>query len=366
MAGFSGAPRTPARRHASTTNTQAAPPCPCCTLSSARRIDQDLRSRLISVSHDGCGQADPAINRRRSSYVGRVVIVRELDVVADRGQLVSLWPRAFHGSWPVLEDGLMSIRKGYVAVLGQEIVGAVATDRSVQFIAVDRSLWRRGIGSMLLERSLEDLAAEGVEDVPVGSGGSAYLWPGVPSDLSGAVAFFSKHGWEWEYTATDLVRDLRDDSVAALDGVVEPAGDVTIALARPHDVDEVLTFETRHFPQWSRWFRAGRKMLLAREPGGGVCGTLLLDGPGRVSVFWPMLGVDCGTIGCVGVQHEFQNRGIGTALVARATRELAGRGVRACHIGWVVRPSFYQRLGYVPWRTYEMGRCPLRPRSAGR
>ena len=289
-----------------------------------------------------------------------MVIVRELDGVADRAQLVSLWSRAFHGGWPVLTDGLASLQKGYVAVVGEEIVGAVATDRSVQFIAVDRTFQRHGIGSMLLERALEDLAAEGVEDAPVGSGGSAYLWPGVPSDLAGAVAFFSKHGWEWEYTATDLVRDLRDACVAELDGVVEAAGDVTIALAQPTDLEEVLAFETCHFPHWSRWFGDGRKVLVARERGRDICGTLLLDGPGRVSVFWPMLGEDCGTIGCVGVQREFQRRGIGPALVAGATRELATRGVRTCHIGWVLRLSFYQRLGYLPWRTYEMGKCSLR------
>ena len=70
-------------------------------------------------------------------------------------------------------------------MVGEEIVGAVAIDRSVRFIAVDCSFQRHGIGSMLLERALEDLAAEGVEDAPVGSGGCAYLWPGVPSDLSG-------------------------------------------------------------------------------------------------------------------------------------------------------------------------------------
>jgi beta-N-acetylhexosaminidase len=289
-------------------------------------------------------------------------MVRELDGVADRAQLLSLWSRAFPGGWPVLSDGLSLLRKGYVAVVRDEIVGAVAIDCSVQFIAVDRSFQRQGIGSTLLERSLDDLALEGVEDVPVGSAGSAHIWPGVPSDLPGAVPFFSNHGWEWEYTATDLVGDLVDPSVAELDGVVEAVSDVTIALARPHEIEEVLAFETCHFPRWSRWFGPERRILVARG-GGDICGTLLLDGPGPVSVFWPMLGADCGTIGCVGVQEEFRNQGIGTALVARATSELARRGVRACHIGWVVGLSFYERLGYMPWRTYEMGRCSS-PRRA--
>ena len=86
-----------------------------------------------------------------------------------------------------------------------------------------------------------------------------------------------------------------------------------------------------------------------------VLGSLLLDGPGRAaSPYWPLLGDDCGAIGCVGVMPEQEGRGIGTAMVAAATRLLVDRGVHLCLIDWVVRVDFYGRLGYRPWRAYSM------------
>ena len=41
-----------------------------------------------------------------------------------------------------------------------------------------------------------------------------------------------------------------------------------------------------------------------------------------------------------------EGRGIGTALVARASEMLRDRGPGACHIGWTVRESFCTRAGY--------------------
>jgi GNAT superfamily N-acetyltransferase len=83
---------------------------------------------------------------------------------------------------------------------------------------------------------------------------------------------------------------------------------------------------------------------------------LLFEGPGADTVFQPMLGPAAATIGCVGVAPHMQGRGIGTALVARASQILRDRGARACHIGWTVRESFCTRARYQPWRRYRMFR----------
>ena len=81
-----------------------------------------------------------------------------------------------------------------------------------------------------------------------------------------------------------------------------------------------MAFETATFPNWVCSFRAGnRDILLARDDAGVICGTLLLDGPDADTVFEPMLGRAAATINCVGVAPRVQGRGIGTALVARAS-----------------------------------------------
>ena len=41
-----------------------------------------------------------------------------------------------------------------------------------------------------------------------------------------------------------------------------------------------------------------------------------------------------------------EGRGIGTALVVRASEILRDSGADTCHIGWTVRESFYARGGY--------------------
>jgi predicted GNAT family acetyltransferase len=91
----------------------------------------------------------------------------------------------------------------------------------------------------------------------------------------------------------------------------------------------------------------------------------VLDGSGADTIYLPILGPAAATISCVGVAPHMEGRGIGTALVARASEILRDRGVGTCHISWTVRESFYTRAGYRPWYRYRMFRVatsPARPR----
>jgi GNAT superfamily N-acetyltransferase len=66
-----------------------------------------------------------------------------------------------------------------------------------------------------------------------------------------------------------------------------------------------------------------------------------------------------GLVAGVGVAPDRQGRGIGTALVTRASQLLGQAGTRACHIGWTTRESFYRRAGYQPRRRYAMFSRPV-------
>jgi GNAT superfamily N-acetyltransferase len=128
-----------------------------------------------------------------------------------------------------------------------------------------------------------------------------------------------------------------------------------VTRAASADLADVLAFEASAFPNWLRWFSAaGPDVLVARDSEGNIAGTLLLDGPDANTGFGPMLGPAAGTIGCVGIAPAAQGRGIGTALVVRASEILRDAGVRNCHISWTTRESFYRRAGYRPWRRYAM------------
>lgn len=184
----------------------------------------------------------------------------------------------------------------------------------------------------------------------------------MPTDLPAAVRLFTACGWHAVHDTLDLVADLPDYRVPALASGSAARAGVTITPAAAADLAAVVAFEDATFPNWTRWFRAwNRDILLARDGAGTIVATLLLDGPGADTVFEPMLGPAAATISCVGVAPHMEGRGIGTALVARASEILRDRGAGTCHISWTVREAFYIRAGYRPWRRYRMFRTGTSP-----
>lgn len=288
--------------------------------------------------------------------------LRALDPAGDRPRLEALWEAALGGAWPVLPAGLDLLRAGVVAEERGVAVGVAATDPagSIPLLLVDPAHQRRGVGTGLLAAALQRLAALGVRTVALGSGGEDYIWPGVPDDLPAAVRFFAARGWRWDHAVIDLVRDLRDYRPPA--GAYERArtAGVSLEVAGERELAAVLAFEAATFPTWLRWFeRRDSSVLVARDAEGRVVGALLFRGPDDAFLFAPLLGARAGTIGCVGVADHAQGRGIGSAMVARASELLRRDGTRVCHIGWTVRRDFYVRVGYAPWRRYLMARRQL-------
>ena len=283
--------------------------------------------------------------------------IRPFAQAADRAWAERLWVAAMPPSWPLLPAGIAMLAGGLVAEAGMGPVGLAAVDMagSVPLIVIHPACQGRGIGAGLLAAAVDVLRAGGAREVRAGSGGSCYIWPGVPRDLPGAIAFFTAQGWRRSHDTLDLVADLAGYQPPAA-AVRRAAGaGVSLALASGNDLAEVVAFEGAAFPQWVRWFSAGHEgILIARDSGGKIAGTLLLRGPGANTVFAPMLGRAAGTIGCVGVAPPRQGRGIGTALLTRASQLLSQAGTRACHIGWASSEASYRRAGYRPWRRYAM------------
>jgi len=288
--------------------------------------------------------------------------IRPFAAAADRAWVRLLWQAAMPPSWPVLSAGIEQLGQGLVAEAGPGPVGFAALDMagSIPLILVDPGHQRRGIGTGLLEEAVRQIRAGAASSVTAGSGGAVYIWPGVPRDLPAAVGFFASRGWRHTHDTLDLVADLAGYRLPP--GAAGRAGrsDVTITLAARGDLAAVHTFEAATFPSWAHWFATARPehVLLARTRSGAIAGALLLEGPGADTVFAPMLGPAAGTIGCVGVAPSLHGQGIGTALVVRASQILSQAGVRACHIGWTNRESFYRRAGYQPWRRYVMYSSP--------
>jgi beta-N-acetylhexosaminidase len=283
-------------------------------------------------------------------------LIRPYARAADRQWVEDLWVAAMPPSWPLLPAGVAMLPDGLVAEAGTGPVGLAAIDRagSVPLILVHPAWQGRGVGTGLLAAAVAALRAAGHAKVWAGSGGESYIWPGVPQDLPGAIAFFTARGWRHSDDTLDLVADLAGYRPPAEAARRAAGAAVSLALAGEGDLPAVMTFETATFPDWAQWFGAGEGILVARNAAGEIAGTLLLDGPGADTILAPMLGPAAGTIGCVGVAPPLQGRGIGSAMVIRASQLLAQAGTRACHVGWASSEDFYTRAGYQPWRRYAM------------
>src|SRR5215472_1328679 len=200
--------------------------------------------------------------------------IRAFAAAADRAWVRLLWRAAMPQSWPVLPTGIEQLGQGLVAEAGPVRVGFAAFDTagSIPLILVEPDSQRRGIGTGLLEAALQQVRAGTAGRVTAGSGGAAYIWPGVPRDLPAAVRFFASRGWRHTHDTLDLVTDLagyRPPPGAA--GRAARSG-VTITLATGDDLAAVRAFETAAFPSWARWFTAARPehILLARTRSGSI------------------------------------------------------------------------------------------------
>jgi GNAT superfamily N-acetyltransferase len=73
-----------------------------------------------------------------------------------------------------------------VAVMGDSIVGfATLVGAELSALHVDPSMWRRGVGSALIARARDDLAAAGIAE--------AHLWLLAGNDR--ALQFYQRDGW---------------------------------------------------------------------------------------------------------------------------------------------------------------------------
>ncbi|HEX6472586.1 MAG TPA: GNAT family N-acetyltransferase [Streptosporangiaceae bacterium] len=290
--------------------------------------------------------------------------LRPLERTRDMAEVTALWHAALGAVWPPSPGDLDLLRDGWVAVDPDgRLIGLVAIDSagSVPLILVAPERRRQGVGSALIASAVEQLTMDGVREIHAGSGGADYIWPGVPENLPDAAAFFTAREWSSHHTTIDLVQDLRDYRTPP--GVAERAAGAgaRVRVAGAAARDEVLALEAEHFPNWLKRFRKSfefgtQEVLIARDADHRLVGSLLFSGPKADAPYAALLGPEAGEIGCVGVIPDARDRGVGTAMVAMASRILRQRGTRRCHIGWTRREEFYSRLGYRRWRGYHMFR----------
>lgn len=308
--------------------------------------------------------------------------IQRYEATSDAAAAFALWQTTIGPEWPIdfqrFQQVLSAPQAGHFIARAQEqVIGFVATAQSqgqdkhaghllVLLVAPD---WQgQGLGSSLHARALDHLRAAGVDFIQLG-GRSPRFWCGLPENLPDAQTFFQARGWKYTETVYDLSQDLSQYTTppAIYQRIAEQQ--VTLKTASQADIPEILAFEGREFPNWlaayERLASLGEysNILMARAQDEQVVGTLLMSTPQshaeRTDVVWRvLLGYDAGSIAAVGVAEAEHGRGIGIALVARASDLLKACGVRNCYIDWVELTDFYAKLGYEKWRAFKMSEMP--------
>jgi ribosomal protein S18 acetylase RimI-like enzyme len=313
------------------------------------------------------------------------------DEARDAGAVAALWGGALGAAWPINAGTLRAIlacpmraqQPGhFVAREGDDLVGFVGTQLEINgvtgrrsgyimLIMVAPSAQRRGIGRRLLDRAVGHLRANKAAHIQIG-GKNPRIWPGVPGNLAGgqyggaAMKFFRACGWQFDDERVyDLARSLTEYELPQAIRDRMAADAVYIAPATPADVPDVLAMNRREFAGWSdRYVHLAdigdyADMLVARAPGVGVVGSLVLYGPNsspaRADCPWKtLLGPKAGALNEVGVAEHARGRGIGLALVGYGSQVLKERGVGNAFIGWTTLVDFYGQLGYAVWKDYSV------------
>jgi beta-N-acetylhexosaminidase len=291
----------------------------------------------------------------------------------DEAAVVALWGATLGDSWPITRQAFHATTAGAsayksddheIAERGGEIVGFAATQRSpmrslgeIMLLLVHPAHQRQGIGRQLLARAVQRLQAQGVERLQLGGGGSVYFWPGVPHNLTNALAFFAKTGWSFVGESVDMALPLHHyQTPAFVMQRVREAG-LTIDHPQPSEVEAVLAFERQHFPFWAYYFeqplRRGAlgEVLVAKAGDGAILGSLLVW---REEKWEQLLAGPVGALGSVGVCEAARGKGAGLALVARATEIFQEQGCASGWLGWTGLRDWYGKLGYTVWRSYAM------------
>lgn len=312
--------------------------------------------------------------------------IRPYDPTSDATAVFALWQEALGQTWPLTRAMFEHVIHGpatrpdgvnFVAVDHGRIAGFVGTasygsnagrvaSGCIRALYVAPALQRHGIGTALHDAALGSLRRNGLKQVQLG-GGLVRFWPGVPRNLPPALAFFRALGWDDGFTAYDLLQDLSGYSTPP--DIADRMAQLPfrVGAAREEDWPALLEFEDREFPAWSDAYRDAAYLgdyddaLLAWDGDGRVVGALLMvsprSHPARTDAPWTaLLGSRLGGLGCVGVAAGQRGRGIGLALVARASEILRERGAQYAHIGWTGLVDFYGRLGYAVWREFQISR----------
>ncbi|WP_286171676.1 GNAT family N-acetyltransferase [Gracilibacillus phocaeensis] len=231
----------------------------------------------------------------------------------------------------------------------------------IQVLLVDQEYRQQGIGGKLLAHAEERLQATGIQQILLGRDPYHYF-PGIPAEDQQTIKWFEKAGYIGQGEEYDLLQSYSDDwKVQAFDKSRE---EMSFQLLERSDKQAFLDFLHRCFPgRWEyeamHYFEkggTGREFVILKKANQiiGFCRVNDAQSPYIAqNVYWdPLFDQELGGVGPLGVDAKERGQGFGLAIVEAGIQALRNRGIDHIVIDWTGLVSFYQKLGYQPWKKY--------------
>ena len=276
-------------------------------------------------------------------------------------ELSDLWNEAAPAE-PLVEDELEACWRPGSTVIGDEdgvvVTHAAGTTVSLDLVAVRPGARRRGVGTRLVSAAIEAVGGDGVQ---WGASVPWYLWPGIESTRTEALALAESMGFEHRLPA---IQNMTVDTHWQVGRT--PATGLIVRRAAPETAAPMLDLVVTEYAAWVD--------ELTRAVDHGTAHTVFGDtvSDDSSSGVGVPLGVGAHSVnrlGWIGPMATFaagRGRGVGSEALGAVCADLASAGYATGEIAWVGPIRFYAKVsGATTGRTYLPLTKRLRPPASG-
>lgn len=259
-----------------------------------------------------------------------------------------------------------------IALVEEEVVGFIwSVKRKVPYgdvgleeskgyivgLCVDETHQNQGIGSALLEKSIQLMKKEGVTKITVGAYAPNYLFPGIDErNYPNAWPFLKKHGFVRFGEAVSMERSLltfaHSKEYLALKESIQKKG-YRLQPFYLSDTEELLAFLHEFFPgDWALNIRkailnekAPETVLVLRNKESDIVGYAQRAIDGNPNRFGPF-----------GVKEALRDEGLGAFLFNEMLQDMVLKGLTHTYFLWTGGDAqeFYEKNGMHVYRNYSL------------
>lgn len=308
-----------------------------------------------------------------------MIEIKDFTSISDLDEVRKLWNEEVGFIFPITEKLFnhhvvnslyLAPNASYGAYLDNKLVGVIITktysgdeisaynDRAwISLFYVSKYFRRRGVGSLLLEKVIDEVKKMGKKMIQIGQD-LGNFFPGIPCDFDNLTAsFLEKRGFKMlGYTHDLLLKEPFNKEIVI-------KNDLEYRYATLSDKEELLKFMEKNFPgRWNfelkEYYKNETKFnnyFIARDKE-KVVGFVRVNRKENENISyninWYDRFNDLIGIGPLGVDKDERGKGISKEMISVLLKELADQGKNEVLIDWTSLLVYYQQFGFEVWKCY--------------